>query len=434
MANAAENWRIHDLFVRNRTSECLALVDRLLVESGGRAEYALYIKAVIRRNEGKFDEALELFQAALRLAPESIANLKQVGRSLFLLGQHARALATFDKARKLLEASARADRKNKLDWEVLYNMALCEVYLGEYERADKHLRSANAVLRMDKTYLLLARLALVRGDSPGAIAVLQEALEFSPASDELLELLGLELLRAGKSAEAVDVLGRLLSLNPKSSAALIGMGAVIQSSGDHDAALSKYRAAALVTPHSAQLWSNIGLAFLSKGKHVVAIACLKRAQALAPFEWGIAYNLGLAHLHTKQGASAFAFLNAAVSLNPDLAMGFAMLGVVLARMGDMDNACVAYERALQLASERRDAQPPQTAHLLPGIALNYAISLTSAGRADAAKPHLAAFEAALAAAGASGGSLDSSILETYQAFVAAPASPGGASGASPERT
>ncbi|RYG45284.1 tetratricopeptide repeat protein, partial [archaeon] len=118
----------------------------------------------------------------------------------------------------------------------------------------------------------------------------------------------------------------------------------IQDSNEIDVALVKYRVAAVQTPNSAQLWNNIGMCFFSKTKYIAAVACLKRALYLDPFEWIIAYNLGIAHLSMGQYASAFHYLSASINLKPDFASAYMYLGITLARLGDYDNSCSAYEK------------------------------------------------------------------------------------------
>ena len=94
------------------------------------------------------------------------------------------------------------------------------------------------------------------------------------------------------------------------------------------------------------MWNNVGLCFLGKQRYIAAIACLKRAQYLGPFEWIVCYNLGLVHLNTAQYAAAFNYFSAAINLRPTFAHTYMYLGVTLARLGDLDNAFHAYERAI----------------------------------------------------------------------------------------
>lgn len=54
------------------------------------------------RAKGRIQESLTLFQAATCLNPQNPANLKQVGRCLFLLGKHKAAINVYDEAQKVL--------------------------------------------------------------------------------------------------------------------------------------------------------------------------------------------------------------------------------------------------------------------------------------------------------------------------------------------
>lgn len=96
-----------------------------------------------------------------------------------------------------------------------------------------------------------------------------------------------------------------------------------------------------------QVWNNVGLCFFGKQRYIAAIACLKHALYLGPFEWIVCYNLGLVHINTQQYAAAFNFFSAAINLKPNFANTYMYLGVTLARLGDFDNACHSYNRAIE---------------------------------------------------------------------------------------
>merc|ERR1712139_274504 len=152
--------------------------------------------------------------------------------------------------------------------------------------------------------------------------------------------------------------------------------------GDHsdmDVALVKYRVAAVYTPSSAQLWNNIGMCFFGKSKFVAAISCLKRALYLDPFEWIISYNLGLVHLNTGQYASAFHYFSTSINLKPDFPSSYMYLAITLSRLDDFDNACSAYEKALEMEAD----------HM---VELNYAITLYLHDEIERAAEHFAEFE------------------------------------------
>eukprot|EP00698_Gefionella_okellyi_P010321 TRINITY_DN2671_c0_g1_i1.p2 TRINITY_DN2671_c0_g1~~TRINITY_DN2671_c0_g1_i1.p2 ORF type:complete len:417 (+),score=95.43 TRINITY_DN2671_c0_g1_i1:86-1336(+) len=366
----ANNWLMHTLYVRQEFDECFKVVDKQL-QTCPQSEYALYIKALIKRQKGEITESLQLFQQATALNPQNVANLKQVGRSLYLLGRHRTAIEMYDEAQKLA-----AD-----DWEILHNKGLCYIYLKQLDQAIDCFKRANAIQKHDATFMQLGKAFTLKEDFKAAIDVYKEALEYSPESPELLTTLGLLYLRLGENFLAFDFLGNSLTHDPRNAKTILAAGSIIQDHNDMDVALVKYRIAAVQTPNSAQLWNNIGMCFFGKQRHIAAIACLKRAMFLAPFEWIIAYNLGLVHLNTRQYASAFHFLSASINLKSDFASSYMYLAVALAHLDDFDNACQAYEKALELEGD----------HVFN---LNYAVTLYNKGEYAKAKHHFAEFERA----------------------------------------
>ncbi|KAI8467023.1 MAG: Bardet-Biedl syndrome protein 4 [Monoraphidium minutum] len=355
------NSTIHQLYVRQEYDDCTKLVDSVLEETENQCEYAIYVKALIERQRGHIQESLRLFQQATALNPHNVSNLKQVGRSLALLGKHRQAVDVYDEAQKLAPD----------DWELWHSKGLCLARLqDEQDAALECFSHANAIQPNDATFIQIGKLFAARGQHSAAINTYMEALEHSPESDELLTALGLLLLHAGDGQRAFDQLGTALLHNPRNARAILAAGSIIQDHQDHDAALVKYRVAA--------------------ARYIAAIACLGRAQYLAPFEWLTAHNLGLAHLAAGQAASAFHHLSAAVNLKPDYAPrrgGGGGWGRG-AKLADADNARAAYERALQL-------EPGE-----PMAHLNYAVMLHNQGDAGGAAAQLAAFHAACAEPGA----------------------------------
>ena len=284
------NSHLHSLYVRQDFESCLRCIESVLSECKGMSEYPVYVKALIKRQRGEIQESMQLFQAATCLNPQNVCNLKQVGRSLYLLGKHKAALDVY----------AEAQRLGIDDWEIWHNKGLCNMYLKQYEMAADCFRRANAVQRHDTTYMQLGKVFTLQEDYRGAIDVYLEALEFSPENPELLTTLGLIYLRLGENYKAFDFLGNSLTHDPRNAKTILAAGSIIQDHSDMDVALVKYRVAAVQTPNSAQLWNNIGMCFFGKQRFVAAIACLKRALYLDPFEWIISYNLGLVHLNTGQ--------------------------------------------------------------------------------------------------------------------------------------
>eukprot|EP00392_Amoebophrya_sp_AT5.2_P007568 g7583.t1 len=263
-----KNWLINMLYLRQEFEECKELIEEQLQECQGMCEFAIYVKALIYRQEGKIQESLAFFQAVTCLNPHNVLNLKQVGRSLYLLGNHKAAIDVYDEALIL----------SPDDWEIFHNKGLCYMYLRQYDEAVDSFEKANDVQRHDVTFLQLGKVFVLREEYKKAIELYTEALEFSPENPEILTTLGILYLRMGESLTAFDHLGNSLTHNPRNPKTILAAGSIIQDHADMDVALVKY---------------------------------------LDPFEWIISYNLGLVHLNTGQYASAFHYFSSSINLKPD---------------------------------------------------------------------------------------------------------------------
>ncbi|XP_005685244.2 PREDICTED: Bardet-Biedl syndrome 4 protein isoform X2 [Capra hircus] len=258
------------------------------------------------------------------LSPQCADNLKQVARSLFLLGKHKAAIEVYNEAAKL----------NQKDWEICHNLGVCYIYLKQFDKAQDQLHNALHLNRHDLTYIMLGKIFLLKGDLDKAIEIYKKAVEFSPENTELLTTLGLLYLQLGIYQKAFEHLGNTLTYDPTNYKAILAAGSMMQTHGDFDVALTKYKVVACAVTESPPLWNNIGMCFFGKKKYVAAISCLKRANYLAPLDWKILYNLGLVHLTMQQYASAFHFLSAAINFQPKMGELYMLLAVQWHRMAE----------------------------------------------------------------------------------------------------
>ena len=190
------------------SQECLELIEQVLSEFNGMCEYPIYVKALIKRQQGKIQESLQLFQAATALNPHNVANLKQVGRSLYLLGKHKAAVDVYEEAQRVSATE---------DWEIWHNKGLCYMYLKQYDASVECFRSANDIQRHDTTYRQMGKVFTLQERYQEAVDVYLEALEFSQDNPELLTTIGLLYLRMGENYRAFEYLGNSLAVDPKVS-------------------------------------------------------------------------------------------------------------------------------------------------------------------------------------------------------------------------
>ena len=88
----SRNWLIHSHYMSRDFDTCRGLIIQQLAETQGMCEYAQYVQGMVLRQEGRIQESLEALQVASRLNPQNPENLKQIARSLFLMGKHKTAI------------------------------------------------------------------------------------------------------------------------------------------------------------------------------------------------------------------------------------------------------------------------------------------------------------------------------------------------------
>eukprot|EP00040_Diaphanoeca_grandis_P032974 m.200873 g.200873 ORF g.200873 m.200873 type:complete len:445 (-) comp32779_c0_seq1:11-1345(-) len=364
------NWLIHAAFISKQFEKAESIADAHLEYTGNQCEYAMFIKALIKRRQGSMQESLDLFQQAMYLNPLNHENAKQVARSLVLMSRFVAAIDVYD---QIILKGAR-------DWHVLHNRGVCLSHVGRLDEAKACLQEALALHKHDMTFLQLGKFFMMEGKIVEAIDTYLEALKYSPENVELFTTLGLLYLQISDTRKAFDYFGRALTYNPRDTTAILGAASVIQECDDFDVALTKYRVSAAIAPESAELWNNIGMCFFGLKKLIAAIACLKHAHYLSPFHWKVCFNLGLVHLKAQQYASAFQYLSAAVNLQPDFPESYMLLGTALSYLDDTANAATAFKKAIELDSES------------PMAHLNYALVLYADGDYAGATTRLQQFE------------------------------------------
>ena len=190
---------------------------------------------MILRRQGKIQDSLQLFQQTTSLNPSSIENMKQVARSLYLLGKQEAAIEIYNSAKQ----------PGAEDWEIFHGLGLCYMKIGESEAALDNFQHANTIERHDATFLQMGKVYTETKAFSEAIDVYLEALEFSPDNAELLTTVGLLYLRLGESFKAFEYLGNALTHNPRNPKTILAAGSIIQDHNDMEVALTKYRIAAV---------------------------------------------------------------------------------------------------------------------------------------------------------------------------------------------
>nr|CAD7201871.1 unnamed protein product [Timema douglasi] len=220
----SRNWLIHIHYSRREFDVCRMYIQEELERSSRMAEYPNYIMGIILRHEGKIQESLEYFQICHILNPRSVNNIKQVARSLYLLGRHRLAVEAY------LEAEAVA---TKPDWAIYHNLGLCLVHVGEQAKAKENFLRALQCSRQEETYMALAKIHLLEEDIEGAIWIYKTALQCYRDSSELSTALGLLYMKTGQFQSAFEQLGSALAHDNNCPRALLAAATIMQLQGNY---------------------------------------------------------------------------------------------------------------------------------------------------------------------------------------------------------
>jgi Bardet-Biedl syndrome 4 protein len=167
------NWLLHVMYGRGEYDR----IQQFVRLQQHRNSYMTYVQAIVHRQEGRITDALDLFHRCVLQDP-TLVNIKQVGKTLALLGRY----------RAAIEALAHASN----DWEVFHNLGLCHMQLREFTEAKQYFLQALQVSEIQEaSYLVLGKLHMLEGANDEAEALFERGTRRNPESATLFTQLGL---------------------------------------------------------------------------------------------------------------------------------------------------------------------------------------------------------------------------------------------------
>jgi tetratricopeptide (TPR) repeat protein len=249
---------------------------------------------------GRPREALEAFDAALRLSPEDAIAWAHHGTALGALGRATEALASFDRAVGL----------DPNDAGVWTNRGVALAALG---------RATEAVASQDR------------------------ALALAPDHVEAIGARAAALAALGRTEEALVGYDRLIALRPGQAEAHDDRGVILARLGRLDEALAAHDRAIALKPAAAEPHNRRGLVLARMGRPDLAVEAYDRALAMAP-DHALAWsNRGKALADQMRLDAALESLERALSLRPDLAEALANRGLLRLVQGDFVRGWGDYE-------------------------------------------------------------------------------------------
>jgi predicted O-linked N-acetylglucosamine transferase (SPINDLY family) len=212
--------------------------------------------------------------------------------------------------------------------------------------------------------LAQAAQALRQGRSDQTVALLDPWMDGSSSDHpELLQLMGVALMRLGRLEPAQDCLERLLVVRPRNVAAWVNLASIQAGRGQTTQALQSFTQAVELDPMQPAVHFNRGNLLMQLGQAEAACDSFRRAMALAPELPDPACNLAVALGAMSSHAEALQVLQDAVARHPGSAGGWNLLGMAWQRQGNAQHALDCYNRALECDPRLTDVYV-NAAHLL----------------------------------------------------------------------
>jgi protein O-GlcNAc transferase len=293
----------------------LAEAERLylrLMAAAPREATSRHLLGVVRAQQGRNSEALELMDAALKIAPDAPEILSNYGNVLKTQGQFEKALASYNRA-----------------------LAIRPGYVAVLDKRGQVLRD-------------LGRF----GD---ALASYDKALAMQPDFVEVWSNRGVILSDMARHEEALASYDSALTLAPDFPDALNNRALTLKAMKRHEAALASVEQALARHPDFIEALNNRGVILFDLKRTGEALASYDRALAIHPGYVEALNNRAVALWSLKRPAESLTDCDRAIALRPDFADAFYNRGNALSELNRPDEALASYEQALAIDPDHPNA-------------------------------------------------------------------------------
>ncbi len=319
------------------------------LETQPPTSFTYLMRAIVCRDNDRYDNAFRDLGEALRMEPNNVAAL--IERS-FLWQMRDRmdlALADVNQAVQLEPPSPDAFLERGV---YHYRLKELQPALVDLDRA--------AELGSRSVYIPMVRgsIHVERRELDEATKAFQEAIVVDPKSFDAHLMLGSVQLLRSRSMEAVSTFSRAIKLEPEKGAGYGGRAVAYMGLGQHKEALVDLNKAIQLDAMRADLFRDRGQIYAMQGQWGQALADMNTAVRLDPSDIEAHVSLGwtlatCSEVKLRDGAKAVALATRACELTQwKSARSLATLAAAFAEKGDFGGAVQMQRKALELTPEK----------------------------------------------------------------------------------
>jgi len=293
--------------------------------AGGGEHFA---SAVRLYQAGDVQGAIAEYEAGLRLQPDRIDALSNLGAALARLGRYPEAIERYRRALELSAGDPRIRMNLALAYyksdslaeaigelsslhegapgneQILVLLSDCYFRVGQNKKVVELLQPVAASGADNRAILYLLGTALLRDNQIAEGKALIDRLLQGGESAETQLLIGTTQLMSGQYAEAVKTLARAVTLKPDLPEVFASYGMALMKAGDPEAAEKAFRQELARDPASYAANLNLGSLLRGQGKLDEALPLLRRAKQVRPHDRQAQIEIGKTYLAAGRWAEA----------------------------------------------------------------------------------------------------------------------------------
>jgi len=345
---------------------------------------AQYYLGRIHLENGRYAQAVEPLESALKLKPDDTDTISSLGVALSKSGRSAEAIAYLTRITALKryikedfyylgEAYANDQQWMKaaelfkqgadlrgIDANGYFYWATMLFYADKLDEAVDGYAKARSVdysVSQAGTFRYLAEINRLRGMQDKALGNYQSLLQREPKDVEALFHAGYISFKLNQLEQARDYFRKLIAVDPKHAGGAANLAALEALYNEKRVGLHEktpgitLREVVQANPNSVEAHVNLGAQLLTEGEYSEALTVLERAVSLRPNSAAAQYNLGLAQLKEKKFEESVASNKKALELKPEWPDAYNNLGLAYAGLGRWKEAVTADSEAVRLVPD-----------------------------------------------------------------------------------
>ena len=269
----------------------------------------------------KNDKAIQALETALKINPQFVTALVNKANWLYRQGRYLEAKEVSQKALRIDPDNFRAHNTEGLVYHALGNF---DDALASYDRA----------LRLERDHAPLVNKAealLSKSKVAEAIPLIQEAIRQKPNEANYYDRLGFAFQTIGDIATAKIHHAKAIEFDPADPWYRYNLGVALAYLGDFTGAAAAHRKAIELNPNFAEAYNNLGSNLHRLKDYPGAIAAYRKSIELNDKNPYAFNNLALSLVEVDRDTEALPAYQRAIELKPDYAESHYNLGVLLLR-------------------------------------------------------------------------------------------------------